>query len=957
MPIVDFAEIEKKWQKKWLDAKLFEPKVDKNKKKFYLTVPYPYTSGPLHIGHARTYTMGDIFARFRRMQGFNVLWPMAFHMTGTPVLAVANQIKAKNKKTVDMYKEYISLYEKDPKKVEEIISSFDEPQNVANYFSSVITHDFNSIGFSIDWSRKFTTNDKEYNNFIKWQFKKFYDQGYIEKGSYPILYCVNDKNAVGEDDIEEGDIIKASPEEFVILKFKFNDAFIIAATLRPETVFGQTNLWVDPNIKYVKAKVDGEIWILSKEAAEKLKYQKEKVEIIGEISGKEIIGKYCTAPGIEKEIIILPSKFCDPDIGSGIVTSVPSDAPYDWMGLKDLQENETECKKYGLDYEKIKAIKVIPIIKTKEYGDLAALKICEDMKIKDQTDPKLEEVTAIIYKAGFHKGVMNENCGEYAGKPVSKAKDMVKKDLIKKKKADLFYEVTALKKPVKCRCGGDVVVSVLKDQWFINYDIKEWKKKAYDCLNDMVIYPKNYRKYFENTFEWLEKRPCARKRGLGTEFPFSKGWIIESLSDSTIYMAFYTVKKNIKKFKIRPEQLTDEFWDYVFLGMGNIEEVSSKTKVDKNQLEEMREEFLYWYPNDQRHTATAHISNHLSFFIFAHVAIFPKENWPKGITLNELLIREGTKMSKSKGNVIPLVEVPRKYSADLFRLYMAFAADFSSTLDWREKDVVDVRKKLQRFYSMLSSVKKEELSDLSTIDRWILSKINWRVKQATESLKNYKVREYVQSAFFDMLNDIGYYNKKSGKKGRGVMYYLAEKWLKIISPVIPHTCEELWEKIGNKGFISTEAWPEADEKMIDKKIEMTEDATSDLERDIMKVIELTNIKPKKIQIFIAPEWKRKVYIQASKIKNPKELIKKIMEDPEIKKRGKEAVTYANYLGKHAGELKAEILSGSEEISAIEDAKESLSKEFGAEVKVMDASKSNNPKAKNAIPLKPAIFVE
>ena len=112
-------------------------------------------------------------------------------------------------------------------------------------------------------------------------------------------------------------------------------------------MFGQTNIWLDPNVNYVKIAVGKEIWIASKEFADKLKYQKdEDVQIVGQVSGKDLLGKYCLAPYVNREIIILPSKFCDPDVGTGIVTSVPSDAPADYIGLHDLQSSEEECKKY-----------------------------------------------------------------------------------------------------------------------------------------------------------------------------------------------------------------------------------------------------------------------------------------------------------------------------------------------------------------------------------------------------------------------------------------------------------------------------------------------------------------------------------------------------------------------------------------------------------------------------------
>jgi leucyl-tRNA synthetase len=112
-------------------AGVFEPKVEESKVKYFLTVPYPYTNGPLHIGHGRTYTIGDIIARFKRLTGYNVLFPMAFHITGTPIIAISERIANKDAKTLDMYRSYISYYVEDREKVEEILESFKDPVKLA----------------------------------------------------------------------------------------------------------------------------------------------------------------------------------------------------------------------------------------------------------------------------------------------------------------------------------------------------------------------------------------------------------------------------------------------------------------------------------------------------------------------------------------------------------------------------------------------------------------------------------------------------------------------------------------------------------------------------------------------------------------------------------------------------------------------------------------------------------
>ncbi|MDI6798865.1 MAG: leucine--tRNA ligase [Candidatus Aenigmarchaeota archaeon] len=862
---IDLKKIEKKWQKRWEKAKIFEADLSSEKKKFFITVPYPYTSGSLHIGHGRTYTIGDIIARFIRMKGFNVLWPMAFHISGTPVIGISKQIEAGEKEVIELFKEYVSFYVKDKSRVEKIVKSFVEPWNIVKFFSKVISKDFKALGFSIDWRRSFTTGDKEYNKFIEWQFQKLREKGYITQGSYPILFCPSCDSAVGEDDIAEGDIVKPKVGEYVLIKFKLENCYLVAATLRPETIFGITNLWINPEKSYVKVKVDKEIWIVSEDCIEKLERQNKEIAILEKIKGEKLIGKKVITPIIKKEVIVLPANFVDVEEATGVVYSVPAHAPWDWIGLKHVKESKEILKKYGI-FE-VEEIKPISMIEVKGYGEFPAIEECEKLGAKSLADKeKINEATQAIYRAEFYNGVLKEICREYKGLTVQEAKEIVFEDLKKLGMADKLYEVMALEKPVMCRCGEKVTVAVLEDQWFIDYGNEEWKKLARECLGSMAIHPEIYRKLFEDTIEWLHERPCARKRGVGTLLPWDKNYIIESLSDSTIYMCFYTIIHHIKSNKIRPEQLSYEFWDYVLLGNGDLKNVSEVTGIKEDLIKRMREEFLYWYPNDHRHTAIGHITNHLTFFIFNHAAIFPKNLWPKKISLNEYVVREGAKMSKSKGNVIPLGEIPEKYGADLFRLYVASSANLSTVMDWREEDVISVRRRLERFFELVGKAKRKkeiEFNKLDCFSKWFVSSINKKAVEATSFLENLEIQKYIQKAFFEILNDTNYYVRRIGKAPDEVLSYLSNIWVRLLAPVVPHICEELWEMQGNKSYISTDRWPEVDKEMIDEDIIKIEECFSKTIEDLRHVLKLTG-KKKIACIYVVSDEELKYFSDAKK---------------------------------------------------------------------------------------------
>ncbi len=936
---IKFKEIEDKWQRKWEESRIFDAEISK-KEKFFLTAPYPYTSGPLHIGHGRTYTIADIIARFKRLQGYNVLFPMAFHVTGTPILAIADSIAKGEEAVVERYKDYVSIYEDaDAERVEETVKTFDKPENVAEFFAERISEDFKRMGYSIDWRRKFNTTEPLYNKFIEWQFKKLYDKGVIKKGKYPITYSCDDGCAVGEDDIGEGDTDKVTITEYTAIKFKLcdEDAYLIAATLRPETIFGITNLWINPDATYVKAKVGNECWIVSKDAAEKLSYQREDVEVLEDLKGKNLLWKRAKELVDGREISVFPASLVDEDVGTGVVYSVPAHAPYDYMGLEDLR------KEKGIE---IAPIKVIDI----EGYDVPAKEICEKMGIENQKDERLEEATQTIYKDEFYRGVLNERCKDFAGIKIAAIKDEVKDWLKAGNVSDIFYETS---RKAVTRGGSKVIIAVLQDQWFIDYTPQWWKDAGHKLVDDMLFYPEKYKTYMQDIIDWLAFRPCARKRGLGTPFPFEKGWIIESLSDSTIYMAMYTIAHLLRNVPV--DALEEKFFDYVFLGIGNAEEVAKEIQIhiDVAVLKRLREEFEYWYPNDQRHTAPPHLSNHLVFFLMHHAAIFPERDWPKAITLNELMIREGHKISKSKGNVIPLAHVSELYGVDLYRLYCALNADFASVVNWREQDTDALRKRFNVLVTVFEeSTGAEELKEdeFTHTDRWLLSRFYRLLQETIERFEGFRIREAGINVVFNLTNDLRYYEKRASvERRRKIVRNVLDDWLLILSPFTPHICEELWHKRYDT-FISVQTLPTVKTELIDEQVEREEDYVVALVGDVQEILKIARIQPSKIYLYTADskteQWKWELF-KALKDVPDRDKIKEAMQI----RKDKSTVDFVKHMMK--SNLEYSELNESEILTR---EKEYLTKEFGCAIGINEDYDPTG-KRKFAIPLKPAIFVE
>ncbi|MDO8122938.1 MAG: leucine--tRNA ligase [Candidatus Hermodarchaeota archaeon] len=964
--MIDPKEIEPKWQMRWREAQAFEADPDSQRPKFYLTVPYPYANAPMHVGHGRTYTLGDIIARYKRMSGYNVLWPMAAHVTGTPVAGVANRIRAKDPEILKDYRINIGYWR--PKKdIDSVLATFTDPKAIAQFFVNVFEGDFRKLGYSIDWRRKFTTNDPEYHAFVTWQFINLQRLGYITKGNYPILYCVNCGNAVGEDDLLVGEHAKVA--EFVAIKFPYEDGYLIAATLRPETVYGVTNVWINPTVTYMKLQVGEEIWYTAQPAARKLVNQGHKSKRIEEIPGTEFIGKTCKSPVEDRDLPILPAEFVDPENATGIVYSVPSHAPFDWAALRDLQKSKKAVQGFKLDFEAVKAIQPISIIAVEGYGEHPAIELIDQMKIKSQkATAKLDEATETLYRVEFYQGVMKDNTGPFVGRKVSEIKEDVITHLQEENRGFRFYQPD--QKPVTCRCGNEIVVAVLPDQWFINYGNAEWKAKASKALEQMLIFPEMYRKLFESTFDWLKERPAARKRGLGTRLPFDRNWVIESLSDSTIYMAFYLIINHIRSNQINPRQLDLSFFDYVLLGKGDINQVAEKTDIPTDLLQKMRNEVDYWYPNDERHTAVGHIPNHLSFFIFHHAALFPERYWPKAITLNEFVIRDGEKMSKSKGNFIPMSEIPRRYGADLYRLYISQIGDLQSLVDWKEKDVNTVQRRIKRLIRILDEASKIPdipLNDtkLSMMSRWILSKINTTIRDATDSIEHFRFRTFILQSFFQLQSHVEFYLrqiKKDNPERNSVLRYIITRWNKLLAPVMPHLCEEVWERLGSISFVSLENWPTPDEKYIDEKIEKAMEVVSHTIADIKEIKGL--LKGKKIEtvhIYVSPTWKYGAFNKLAKADVPptvKDLMPILMKDAKLRKRGKEVNELVQVVAKAGGYWT--FVDKKTEINALKENSSLIQAETGLTIDVQDGDNpTNDPekRAPKALPGRPALFLE
>lgn len=462
---------------------------------------------------------------------------------------------------------------------------------------------------------------------------------------------------------------------------------MIAATLRPETMYGQTNCWLHPDIKYIAFEVTkhNEVWICTQRAARNLSYQDfteadGKIKELVEVTGSELFGIGLSAPlTLHKTIYALPMLSVKEDKGTGVVTSVPSDSPDDYAALIDLQKKAAFREKYGIKDEMVLPFEPVPIIDVPTLGNLSAVTAYNQFKVQSQNDrEKLQSAKELVYLKAFYDGVLL--VGEFAGKKVQDVKKDLKAYLVDRKEADVYYEP---EKTIMSRSGDQCVVA-LCNQWYLTYGEEKWQAQVGAGLKKMELYHDEVRKNFEVCLDWLHEYACSRTYGLGTKLPWDEQWLIESLSDSTIYMAYYTIAHLLQggSFKgekpsplgITAAQMTADVWDYIFF---NDAKFPSKTAIKREHLDLMRREFRYWYPVDLRISGKDLIQNHLTFFLYNHTAIWPKEPelWPRGIRCNGHLMLNSAKMSKSDGNFLTLSESIGKFSADGTRLCLADAGD------------------------------------------------------------------------------------------------------------------------------------------------------------------------------------------------------------------------------------------------------------------------------------------
>ena len=938
--MINYSEIERKWQKAWEDSNVFEPEVSE-KEPLMVFAAEPYLDMPQHVGHLRTYGTADVYARYMRMKGLNVLYPMCFHATGTPVLAIAKRLQNGDESLRKRLKDF-HVPDQD-------IDKMKDPAYIAEYFKNEMRSSMKAAGYGIDWRREFVSTDPIFTKMVEWQFIKLKEKGYLKQGRHPVGWCPKDNSPVGQHDTRHD--VQPELEELVAIKFKdsASDVYFACATYRPETLYGVTNLFVNENVEYVLADVAGVKMYLSKQAAQMLSYQM-SVNIESEVSAKELLAREAINPVTKETVPVLPGYFVKADIGTGIVMSVPSHAPFDYIALQKLRAG-------GMDVP-MPPYKKLIAMEGDGSAEIPALAYLQELKADiSSTDEIIEAATKQIYKEESRRGIML--IGKYNGKREPEARDGLKKDLVSSKDAVAIYLIVN-EEPVFCRCGTRVVVKIVEDQWFINYGDANWKKLAHSALAKMAIHPSKLRLAYSNTIDWLDMRAAERAQGLGTKFPFNPQHVIESLSDSTIYMSFFTYAHLLKSAKVAPEQLKPEFFDFVVNSAGSIDSVAKATGIDTLVIKGCKEAFDYWYRRTSSHSGPDLVNNHLTMYIFNHVALMPQQMWPKQIVTNGFINYEGEKMSKSIGSVVPLSDGVAKFGADPLRLAEITAAEIDTDTEFSLESVNGVLSRNEFLYDILSSFDSYKGTELEQIDYWLYSRLNRKIERATAYMERMELKNAYTEVYYNSIPELKQYLEHNGHNQMAIRDYMEALTL-MLAPIMPHLAEEFWQMLGKNTLAAKERWPTVDKSMINEKVEYIYSMIESTMTDIVQTMELTSKidanKGKRITgivIVVADDWKRAAYNALVKSKR----MDSAMQEKGLEGVGKETVSkfLSQYMKKLNSLAPAPEVKTDEVFSGFAGSRDYISKKFNAPVTVELEGASKSARASRATPDKPSLEI-
>ncbi|MDY3304034.1 MAG: leucine--tRNA ligase [Clostridia bacterium] len=753
----NFADIEKKWQKKWEDEHAFKVDESTDKPKYYALEMFPYPSGNLHMGHVRNYSIGDVVSRFKTMNGYNVLHPMGWDSFGLPAENAAIKHGANPK--------------------EWTFSNMDN-----------MRHQLKSMGISYDWDREVATCKPDYYKWTQWMFLQLYKNGLAYKKKSFVNWCpscktvlaneqvVNGKcerckSDVGKKDLEQWffkitdyadrllkdiDRLKGWPDKVktmqsnwigksngaqVDFKLDGSDEVLTVYTTRPDTIYGVTFMVMAPESPLTEEIISGsETEKECRDFINKMQFVKE-IDRASTDTEKEGVftGRYVINPITGKKVPLYLANYVLMDYGTGVVMAVPAHDQRDF----DF------AKKY-------------------------------DLPINVVISPDGSDIDSASLKEAFAAEGTLINSGEFNGmnnkEALPKIIEYMDKNGIGRKKINFRLRDWLISR--QRYWGAPIPVIYCEDCGTVPVDEKDLP----------VLLPEDVEFSGQGespltTSKSFRHAPCPKCGKMGTRDMDT----MDTFVCSSWYYLRYCDPHNDK----RP---------------------FDKAKTD------------YWMNVDQYIGGVEHAILHLLYARFLTKALHdlgyvscdePFEN----LLTQGMVLKDGTKMSKSLGNVVSPEEIIDKYGADTARLFILFAAPPERDLEWSDKAVEGSYRFLNRVFRFIDDNKdkisldaKYDVSALTFSDKNLRYTLNYSIKKITDDIGIRFNFNTAISSVMELVNALYAYTGTND----ALVSEVCTKMIIMLAPFVPHITEELWQMIGGLGSVHSQKWPEFDESALVK---------------------------------------------------------------------------------------------------------------------------------------------
>ena len=798
-------KIEPLWQKVWADKKLYQAVDFSKKPKFVMLTEFPYPSGDgLHIGHMREYALGDIIARRKRMQGFNVLYPMGYDEFGLPTENYA----IKNKIT--------------PQAVTK--------QNAANFQKQ-----FESLGLSIDWSRKVHTSDPSYYKWTQWLFLQFFKAGLAYQDEIAINWCPHCKTGLANEEVINGRhercdtlVEKKILKQWLLKITKYADRLIdglkgldypnriadqqinwigkskgVNVTFKIEgskkqikvfttahdTIYGVTFMVLAPEHELVREITTDEhrsnvnSYVKSAQAKSEIERQDEGREKTGVFTGA-----YAINPINGKRVQIWIADYVLAGYGTGAVMAVPGE---------DARDHEF-AEKYSL-----------PIIYTTHKQKFVNYQTELKNNRKNYRMANSDKFDGLDFDEGRQK-ILNELIKIGAGK-----------EQVQYKLRDwIFSRQHYWGEPIPiihCKDHGAVAVPD-SDLPVVLPEVKNYEP------TDSGASP------LAGVKDWVNA-PCPKcGKPSRRETDTMPNWA----GSSWYYLRYYDPKND--KFFADKKKL--DYWGNVDLYLGGMEHTTLHLLYSR-----------FWH----------------QFFYDQGLVPTPepyKARRGQGI----ILAADGSKMSKSVGNIVnPSDVIDSGYGADAMRLVIAFLAPFDQTTPWSPEGVSGTYRFLNRFWVLVQEFLGEEASQHKDHSEQKLQKtIHKTIKKVSEDIQNFSFNTAI-AAMMECLNELYKIKSEHGFKARSAWSASLHIMTQLLAPFAPHIAEELWQDLGQKGSVHTSKWPVHDEKYL-------------VEAEVNIVVQING--KLRANITVPKDYDEKAVIESAKAD---EKVKSRLKDKKIRK--------------------------------------------------------------------------